>query len=170
MRQVGLGPIWDHTFCAFLNDLQRSCTIRDPRITRIPGVSRHNVPGPFPGGQVVAGSNPVSPTKKPALYSGFAVTFTFPQGSEVGLGTKSGTSRPSVAVWNSCPTAFVRTLCAPLHVKCDRARAETARNPSALDRWSSGRQRSPAALRGGSGSRAAGNREIWLDFNPNVDT
>lgn len=25
-------------------------------------------------------------------------------------------------------------------------------------------------LRGGSGSRAAGNREIWLDFNPNADT
>ena len=35
------------------------------------------------------------------MISGFAVTFTFPQGSEVGLGTKSGTSRPSVAVWNS---------------------------------------------------------------------
>ena len=31
----------------------------------------------------------------------------------------------------------MRTLCAPLHVKCDYARAETALNPSALDRWSS---------------------------------
>jgi hypothetical protein len=48
--------------------------------------------------------------------------------------------------------------------------AVTALNPSALDRGSSGRQRSLAALRGGSGSRAAGNREIRLDFNPNVDT
>ena len=64
----------------------------------------------------------------------------------------------------------MRTLCALLRVKCDCARAETALNPSALDRWSSGRQRSLAALRGGSGSRASANREIWLDFNPNVDT
>ena len=31
----------------------------------------------------------------------------------------------------------MRTLCAPLHVKCDCARAVTALNPSALDRWSS---------------------------------
>ncbi len=37
-------------------------SIRGPGITRIPGVSRHNVLDPFPGGQVVAGSNPVSPT------------------------------------------------------------------------------------------------------------
>ena len=40
-----------------------SCPIRDPRGTRIPGVGRINVPAPFPGGQVVAGSNPVSPTR-----------------------------------------------------------------------------------------------------------
>ena len=83
---------------------------------------------------MVAGSNPVSPTKKLALNSGFAFTFTFPQGSEVGLGT----SRPSAAVWNGRPTAFVRTSCALLHVKCDDARAETAVDSSALDRWSRG--------------------------------
>jgi len=39
-----------------------------------------------------------------------------PPGSEGGLGTKSGTSRPSAAVWSRLPAAFMRTVCAPLHV------------------------------------------------------
>jgi hypothetical protein len=38
----------------------RLCTICEPRLTRISRVSRYNVLDPFPGGQVVAGSNPVS--------------------------------------------------------------------------------------------------------------
>ena len=68
-----LGPIWDHTFCAPLNDLHVHARSAEPRITRIPRVSRYNVPDPFPGGQMVAGSNPVSPTSVMSQDIGIAL-------------------------------------------------------------------------------------------------
>ena len=56
------GPLWDHTLCAIVNDLrayERTYTATERPQLR---VTWQNVLPQFTGGQVVAGSNPVSPT------------------------------------------------------------------------------------------------------------
>jgi hypothetical protein len=62
-RPIAWGPFWDHTLCAMLNDL-RVCELpARPHYGHLLVVTCGNALPQLTGGQVVAGSNPVSPTK-----------------------------------------------------------------------------------------------------------
>ncbi len=78
-----------------------SCTICEPRLTRTPCVSRHNVLDPFAGGQVVAGSSPVSQTKKR-----FDLRFPLLVGSDSGSVFVLGPVRAQVAAHGSPERVF----------------------------------------------------------------
>jgi hypothetical protein len=61
------GPLWDHTSYATVNE-PRFCERHTPaRQPQKPSANWVNAAPPLPGGQVVAGSNPVSPTQKRSL-------------------------------------------------------------------------------------------------------
>ncbi len=53
----------DHTLCAVMNDPRVCARIAWPQTGHTLAVTSGNVLPPFTGGQVVAGSNPVSPTR-----------------------------------------------------------------------------------------------------------
>ena len=57
-----LGPVWDHTLCAVVNDLGVCDRLARHYIGRRLAVTCGNALTHYSGGQVVAGSNPVSPT------------------------------------------------------------------------------------------------------------
>src|ERR1700730_4481132 len=58
----GWGPIGDHTLSAAMNDLRVCARLAWPQTDRALVVTSGNALPRFSGGQVVAGSNPVSPT------------------------------------------------------------------------------------------------------------
>jgi hypothetical protein len=57
-----LGPPWDHTLCAMVNGLRVCERVARPHLDHTLAPTSGNVLLQFSGGQVVAGSNPVSPT------------------------------------------------------------------------------------------------------------
>ena len=63
-----LGPFWDHTLYALQHDLRVYARHARPETGRIRPATCGNALPPFPGGQVVAGSIPVSLTQ---LRGGF---------------------------------------------------------------------------------------------------
>ena len=63
----GLGPIGDHTLRAVMNHLRVYARLAWPQTDRALAVTSGNALPRFTGGQVVAGSNPVSPTKRSRL-------------------------------------------------------------------------------------------------------
>jgi hypothetical protein len=66
-RCLWLGPVWDHTLCAMVNDLPVCARYARARIGRLLSATCGNALPLFTGGQVVAGSNPVSPTSRNRL-------------------------------------------------------------------------------------------------------
>ena len=61
------GPFGDHTLCAMMNDLRICARLAWPQTGHTLPVTSGNVLPRFTGGQVVAGSNPVSPTRSEAV-------------------------------------------------------------------------------------------------------
>jgi hypothetical protein len=58
-----LGPFWDHTLCTMANDLHVYERLARAHVGHSPPVTSGNALPQFTGGQEVAGSNPVSPTR-----------------------------------------------------------------------------------------------------------
>jgi hypothetical protein len=69
--RIGWGPVWDHTSCAMVHDLCVCARHACPCRARSLPLACGNVLPLFTGGQVVAGSNPVSPTSITAVQSMF---------------------------------------------------------------------------------------------------
>jgi len=68
------GPFWDHTLCAVPNDLRvYERHTRRPPARRLPTTCRNALPL-LTGGQVVAGSNPVSPTSERLSEQAFFIS------------------------------------------------------------------------------------------------
>ena len=64
--RVAWGPAGDHTLCAMVHDLRVCARYARTQHGQLPAVTCGNTLPPFSGGQVVAGSNPVSPTRENA--------------------------------------------------------------------------------------------------------
>ncbi len=63
-----VGPRWDHTLCTIMNDLRAQERHASRNKRRKTPVTWENALPLLPGGQVVAGSNPVSPTQVRAYF------------------------------------------------------------------------------------------------------
>ncbi len=67
------GPFGDRTICTVMNDLRVCARVARPQTGRTIAVTSGNVLPLLPGGQVVAGSNPVSPTQVRGSFQSLGV-------------------------------------------------------------------------------------------------
>jgi hypothetical protein len=115
------GPIRDHTLCTMLNDLR----VPERHVSRIdreePPATLENALPLLPGGQVVAGSNPVSPTGITAGQRRFrrnrGPPFSYPVGVWIATRiARQGLLSPGGRAVRPGP----QLLPAPRHHWCDR--------------------------------------------------